>query len=200
MKRFLVGIALWASSMAAFSQTKEDIYANKFTVAFGLTQPIVLKGFNVAGTYFTKNWTFEYSHGVNLKLEGAVNKDKNTVSTLAKYSTGLGVGYRLTRFFDVRLEAKAHEFTTQLNKNEAITYTNFDLGAGAYYRIYPFKKSTGALKGLHLEPSVRYWQFVKTNMPNEATPFTTEAGQAAVHKPYNFGLFANVSLAYTFGL
>ena len=48
---------------------------------FGLSQPILLKGFNVAGTYFFNRVTFEYSHGMGLNFDyyGRTTEEKNPI-------------------------------------------------------------------------------------------------------------------------
>ena len=48
--------------------------------------------------------------------------------------------------------------------------------------------------------SVRYWHYVYSSLPNGQVSYQTNEGSPAIHKPYNFGLSANVSVGYTFGV
>lgn len=201
-KLLLLAFLFAANAAGAAAQTAPpaDLYAGRWTLLAGLNQPIISHGFNVAGTYFAQRFTFEYSHGMFLTYRGTWNLDKNIQSVYVPYSTGLGVGYRLTRYLDLRAEAKNHRFEAQLNRSQSVTYTNTDLGLGAYYRLYPFGRRAGWARGLVVEPSVRYWHYVYSTLPGGEVAFRKDDGTPAVHKPYNFGLFANVSLGYTFGL
>ncbi|MEL6849486.1 MAG: hypothetical protein AAFP92_13275, partial [Bacteroidota bacterium] len=47
-------------------QAQEKPYTDQWTLAFGMSQPLFLNGFNVAINYTTQRWVFEYSHGMNL--------------------------------------------------------------------------------------------------------------------------------------
>ena len=125
----------------AYSQSNFDnSFTGRWTLAAGLTQPVLLGGVNIAGTYFANKLSFEYSHGMFLHLNGSALKDKKVKSIYVPFSTGFGMGYRFTQFFDIRGEVKVHRFEPQLNSYQKISYINFDLGVGAYYRIYPFRK------------------------------------------------------------
>lgn len=108
-----------------------------------------------------------------LSYKGIWSADKDIRSIYALYSTGLGVGYRLTHFLDIRAEAKVHRLIA---------------------------RRANALRGIVLEPSVRYWHYVASSLPDGRVNFMTDAGDVRTHTPYNFGLFANVSVGYTFGV
>ena len=201
MKRFLLVLLVSTVCVSPLlAQPTTDPYTHRWTLLAGLGQPLIGHGFNLAGTYFTRRITFEYSHGMFLRYTGALLSDKNIESIYAQYSTGLGIGYRLTPYLDVRAEAKNHRFTAQLNSRQSVTYTNTDLGAGVYYRFYPFARREVWSRGLVVEPSLRYWHYVYSTLPDVAVTYTTDAGQVMDHRPYNFGLFGNVSIGYTFGL
>jgi hypothetical protein len=194
---FLFIISIGQTVIAQYANAKSE-YANTWTVVAGLSQPIFLRGVNIAGSYFTKTMTFEYSHGMFLHLDGAALKDKNVQSIYVPVSTGFGVGYRITGYLDIRGEAKLHRYEVQLNAAQQIKYTNIDLGVGAYYRLYPFRKKDGWPKGILIEPSLRYWQYIHSTLENGAYDYVSDKGELLTHHPYNFGLFANVSIGYTF--
>jgi hypothetical protein len=177
----------------------QDRLTNNWTVVAGLTQPILLKGVNVAGTYFTKKMSFEYSHGMFLHLKGSALKDKNVHSIYVPFSTGFGVGFRFTKRFDVRAEFKVHRFEAKLNAVQNVSYVNEDIGVGAYYRILPFGKRENWTKGIVIEPSIRYWQYFHSSLKDNKIVYTAESGAEEVHRPYNFGLFGNISIGYCFG-
>ena len=86
-------------------------------------------------------------------------------------------------------------------------YKIVTLGAGAYYNYYPFRQREGALAGLLLMPSLRYWPNVwsslsdnKLTYANRATGKTETYCAATQGLPGTGGLLANITLAYTFGL
>lgn len=189
---------------AAYAESRTLQYAHNFSVFTGLTQPLLLNGFNIAGNYTHNRWLFEYSHGMFLHYKGpamqADYKDK-LVSIMSPYSTGAGAGYR---FFagniaglDLRAEVKVHQYNVQLNRNEEIKYTNLDLGGGLYCQIHPFGKKTNLLKGIVIEPSIRYWKNVASTL-GAAYTYHTSQGVLETHKPYPLNLFMNISLGYTF--
>ncbi|WP_461054615.1 hypothetical protein [Spirosoma arcticum] len=195
---FITTLLITGAVAQPVASSAPDPYAYRWTVGAGLAQPLIGGGVNVMGTYFTRRFTFEYSHGMFLRYQNSFSTDKQIASIYALYSTGLGVGYRLTRYLDIRAEAKNHRFTAQLNTTQSVTYTNSDVGAGAYYRIYPFNRRNGWASGLVIEPSVRYWQYVYSTLPGGRISYLTNNGNPAVHRPYNFGLFGNISIGYTF--
>lgn len=194
MSRFLLCLSLVLTAPALMAQTtpRPDRYTGRLTVLAGLIQPAFLGGANVAATYFTDRWTFEYSHGMWLKYP-EVARDAETTSRLySPYTTGFGVGYRFTRNFDTRLEFKVHGYEATLVNGENLTYQTYSVGLGAYYRLHLWR-------GLLLEPSVRWWPNVGSSLPEGRHAFTTVEGQSLTHEAHNLGLFVNVSLGYVLG-
>ena len=111
---FATSLLLLQTSFAQDGKQKKDfLYSNRVSVLAGLIQPLVLKGGNIEVTYFTKRMSFDYSHGFLLSLSGATMvgdaKDQKLAYHLP-YSTGFGIGYRFTSFFDVRVEPKIHSW------------------------------------------------------------------------------------------
>ena len=204
MKQMILALMLTTTVFTkTVSQNKTLEYSNRLTIVTGLTQPIFLKGINLAVNYTTNRWVFEYSHGMNLDYTEVLNRDyKNNVLRIkSPYSTGAGIGYRFfsTKItgLDLRAEAKVHEYQVALNQNQTIDYTNFDLGGGLYWQIHPFGKKTNALQGIVIEPSIRYWANVGSSL-TENFEYNTNDGRRIIHKPYPLNLFGNVSLGYTF--
>jgi hypothetical protein len=64
----LLMITLLATSASSFAQEwKTDKNIN---VLFGLTQPLLLDGFNVEINYIHNRFIFDYSHGASLNFSG----------------------------------------------------------------------------------------------------------------------------------
>lgn len=76
-----------------------------------------------------------------------------------------------------------------LPSGEQITYTNQDLGVGAYYFYSPSPSS-----GLLIVPSIRYWPTLNSSLPSKQHTFSN----GDVHQTHEFGLFANVSVGWRF--
>ncbi len=206
---FRVGIL---SSSAQSSGRKDLLYSNKFSVLFGTLQPAVLKGFNVELNYTTKRLIFDYSHGVSLDPPVVGDFKKQNVVLHLPYSTGFGVGYRFSSFFDVRFEPKLHSWevyykdaaqnkATQIKEFKTIT-----LGIGAYYRYMPFKNSENKfLHGITTSTSLRYWQNVGTTLSaDKFTYFNKISNKTETLKAPNIGfgnspIIFNVGIGYTFG-
>ena len=213
----LVGISALGSSAFAQDQPArrtEFPYSNRFTLGGGISQ-LLLGGFNVQAEYTTKRLVFDYSHGFNISLNGQAASltaqdqqlNEKLVSTL-----GIGIGYRITPAFDIRVEPKLHFYEVNYNgQTEAGTsrltsYRTATLGLGAYYRYYPFRKQNNSLAGILILPSVRYWPNVWSSLEdNKLTYLSKATNRTETYKaaPQGFpgtnGLLANVTIGYTFG-
>ena len=202
MKNIILFLIICLSTNV-FSQKKEINYSNRLSLVAGLTQPILLKGVNLAVTYTTNRWIFEYSHGMSLNYTDVLTSDykDDVLSLKSPYSTGAGIGYR---FFankiigmDLRAEAKVHGYEVKLNNTLSTNYTNFDLGGGVYWQLHPFGKKENGMEGIVIEPSIRYWANVSSSL-KENFKYGTNDGRTVIHKPYPLNLFANISIGYTF--
>ncbi|MEL7339297.1 MAG: hypothetical protein AAGM67_02340 [Bacteroidota bacterium] len=195
------------------SQRESYPYSNRLSVVSGVNQ-VLLGGGNVELTWYTQRMSFDYSHGFNLQFSGASLPTMDQEQGLAlsmPWTTGFGVGYRLTKFFDIRLEPKLHRydlfFDEQNFSGDPITsYTTATLGIGLYYRYYPFRKRDNWLQGLVIVPNARFWPNIWTSLPDNQYSFqapgseqiiTHEAGRQGI--PGTAGFFMNVSIGYTFG-
>jgi hypothetical protein len=216
MKKIFLIIIIMAfiiSNSSAQSLEKKDfLYSNKLSVLFGLLQPTALKGFNIEFNYTTKRMIFDYSHGVSLDPPVVGHFKTQNVVLHLPYSTGFGIGYRFSSFFDVRFEPKLHSWEVYY-KDEAQNATtkikNFKtmtLGVGAYYRYMPFKSSSNkALQGITTSTSVRYWQNVGTTLSkDEFSYFNKTTNKIETLKAPNIGfanspIIFNIAIGYTFG-
>ncbi len=193
----------------------QELQAEKFrfSLVFGLNQPIVTQGFNVEVNYYTKHFVFDYSHGFNLHFRnGLVTGEAKNQKLKFKisHSLGFGFGYRITRDFNLRIEPKIHLWEMyQEDKNfskEHILkkYTTYTLGLGAYYRWQPFRNKDNFTKGLTVMPSFRWWPNIGSSLKGNHYEYSNPLTQKnEVHKANNIGVantpfFGNVSIGYSF--
>jgi hypothetical protein len=163
---------------ATFKASAQDWKSNeRINVLFGLSQPVLASGFNIEGNYINGRFIFDYSHGVSLDF-----KDGSTTSALRQqgvavhipYTTGFGLGYRLTEWLNIRVEPKWHRFEfyyedqAQTKSNMITAYNTFSLGTGLYGSYRPFKNKLGFLKGFMVSPSIRYWPTVTSSEPGDS--------------------------------
>lgn len=203
MNKAILTISGLLTALSLYSQPEEMKvmeYSGKWSILSGLIQPVLLQGFNAAGTYFGEKFTFEYSHGMYLKYPSFVRKDNGLTYLNSLYSTGPGVGYRFRKTLDLRFEVKVHQYDAGLSETQSVKYTNLDCGFGLYSRRYIFRKKENGLKAFFLEHSFRYWQNIYSTLENGEIEYVDDEGKSRVHKPHNIGFFYNLSLGYTFGL
>ncbi len=195
------------------AQAQEVPEKNRFSVMFGLNQPLLLKGFNIEGNYWMKKWVIDYSHGFNLHADGELlsnEYERQQIDFKITHSLGLGIGYRFTKGFNLRFEPKLHIYETyydgqeQSNTNSIVNFNTVTLGFGAYYRWMPFEKNKGFAKGITIAPSLRYWYKVDSSLPNDQhSYFNTRTNQNEILEAPNIGAantpwIINVSVGYTF--
>ncbi len=199
-------------SNSVAQKKKEFLYSNKFSLLFGTLQPVVAKGFNVEINYTTKRMIFDYSHGISLNPPVVGDYKTQKIALHIPTTTGFGIGYRLSSFFDVRFEPKLHswevynEGEAQNNSTKVKDFKTFTLGVGAYYRYMPFKNSENTfLQGITTSTSLRYWQNVGTTLKNDEFSYlnkTTKKSETL--KAPNIGIanspiIFNIAIGYTFG-
>lgn len=210
---FCICATLGVRTAQAQRESRPDLlYSNRFSLLFGMLQPVALGGGNVEVNYFTKRLSFDYSHGFSLDPPVVGAFKDNKLALHLPYSTGFGIGYRLSSFFDVRFEPKLHSWEVyaegkeQVAANRLAAFKTITLGIGAYYRYMPFKNSDSqALQGLTTSASVRYWQNVGSTPSNDEFQYASEkTGKNERLKVPNIGianspLILNIAVGYTFG-
>jgi hypothetical protein len=205
-------LLLLTTSVSIIQAQKKDREA---AVLFGLSQPLLLNGFNIEANYFTKKMSFDYSHGVSLEYQGSMitgaAKEQHLVAHLP-YSTGFGIGYRFTSWLNLRAEPKWHRFEIyydgeeQTSANRIVAYNTLTLGLGVYGKWHPFKKQKNFLKGIMISPSIRWWPNVASTLSNDSyTYFNKITNQTEVHNAMNVGAnntpwLVNISVGYRFRL
>jgi hypothetical protein len=170
----------------------------QFSVMAGLTQWLLFRGGNLALELKVGRLVFEASHGQGLDLNQLPGLALTAAErgagahVLVPWTTGFGVGFRVTENFHLLVEAKAHHYeVTGRDRNSEVDYTTFSVGPGAFYSIYLYE-------GLFLEPTVRWWPNVASTLSGNHAVIRQSDGTTYDHAAHDFGLFANVSLGYTF--
>jgi len=196
---FLVLIPFF--SVVVLAQTKNDIKSNdhRISVMFGLSQPLLLHGGNIAVTYTTRKLYFEYSHGFSLDMEkggiGMTSEEKKHFSTIhLPFSTGFGAGYRLTENTNLFWEFKLHSFEqTEVANGNVLSYKTFEMGPAISHRFFIDRN-----KRFFAEPVARYWFTTAVldnpNFDHHKILLYDNTGKAYWYKAHEFGLFANVSI------
>jgi len=161
---------------------------------YGLTQPILLHGFNAAVDVRWKRLIFTYSHGVSLDFAPFLTDRERTsgLHAIAPYSTGGGVGVVLIDELYILADVKLHHFDLSLG-DERASYDTVTIGAEIGWRFFIWK-------GLYVSPVVRYWPNVWTSAP--AKGIALQNG-ALIHQPLQQGIdgvFANVLVGWAFNL
>ena len=213
MKNILITVLMLLSlqTIAQTEEKKEFLYSNKFSIMAGLIQPIALRGGNVELNWTTKRMIFDYSHGFNLNPPSGGDFKAQQVVLHLPYSTGFGIGYRITSFFDVRFEPKLHSWevyykdSEQTPANKIKAYKTFTLGLGAYYRYFPFRNSRHTvLQGITTATSLRFWPNIGSTLSHDKFTYANAiTGNTETQKAANIGMantpiIFNVSVGYTF--
>jgi hypothetical protein len=167
------------------------------SVMLGLHQWLVMGGGNVAVQYKTRHLVLEYSHGQSLHLNNggrlALTQDERNagVNIDMPWTTGGGVGLRLTRNLHLLVEVKAHRYEVMgADRNQRLSYLTFTVGPGLFYEIHLWR-------GLFLQPLVRWWPTVADTL-DEGASLRRPDGSTYAARPKSLGVFANVNLGWSF--
>jgi hypothetical protein len=216
LKKIVQTTLLFVLVTVTFSLQAQDWKKDKnINVLFGLTQPVLLSGFNIEGNYIHNRLIFDYSHGVSLNFSGsALNTELKNQGVVVHmpWTTGFGIGYRLKEWINVRVEPKWHRFefyydgATQNTANEIVSYNTMSLGIGVYGNFQPFKNKSSFLKGIMIAPSIRFWPTISSTLKDDKYTYlnskTMKNEEIKTLDP-GFGftpLVINVSIGYTFSL
>lgn len=212
----VTAIAFLAIFQMANAQTQDWKKDRKIAVLFGLTQPLVVRGFNIEANYIHNRFIFDYSHGASLDFNKSLVSDElkaQGVVVHLPFSTGFGIGYRFTEWLNLRVEPKWHRFEfyydgeTQNETNRiAVDANNYSVGLGLYGFFQPFKKKENPLKGITIAPSVRFWPTVASSFTDNKFVYQNKnTGKQEELKTLASGigftpLIINISIGYTFNL
>lgn len=177
-----------------FQWAAREYPGGQLGVHFGLSQPLLLGGFNVAADVHWKRWVLEYSHGVHLDY----NRLESTMLTTAErragldldspWTTGFGVGFRVLDELYPMIEVKAHRYTARVG-GETHRYTTASIGPALAHRLFVYD-------GLFINSYLRYWPNVWSSAPNGKVGFAS----GLAHEPLDLGFFANLSVGYALNL
>ena len=167
----------------------------------------MLNGQNLVVMYTFRRWVIDWSHGNSLDFEAGrhfkMNDEYNRhqLDIEMPWTTGPSIGYRITPYFNVRAEFKAHNHVVRYHntKKDIVKYNTYTVGVGAFYEWYPFKKKDNFLQGILIEPVVRFWPNVGNNLPDNFSYKSELTGQIEMLKANKLGLLANINIGYTFG-
>lgn len=207
-KRLALLLILSAASAAVAQPAGRE-----WSLVFGMTQPLFLRGFNAEINCWTPRFVADYSHGIELKFDGSLYGgaiEAQQLDLKVPHSLGFGFGYRFTRGLNLRLEPKWHVFQlyydgeAMTRANRIAQYSTFTLGLGAYCRWTPFRNLRSGLAGLTLVPSVRYWPNVASTLENGRLQYENRlTGRTETHTAARIGVsntpwIVNLSIGYTF--
>lgn len=163
----------------------------ELSVHFGLIQPILFRGANVALDLRFKRFLVSYSHGAGLDLSatpsaGLDKRDRDAgLSLYTPWTTGGGVGLVLLDELYVLLDLKVHRFEASLDENR-VKYTTMSVGGELGYRLFLWR-------GLFAQAALRYWPNVYSSLKGDKAQLGTHT-----HRAKDFGAFANVMLGWAF--
>ena len=217
MHQLIKSIALVPLLFVCISLQAQSQDDKKYELAFlvGTIQPFLLDGGNVEVDFYTPKLVFNYSHGFSLDITGENNTTVGDIEDQGlaihfPYSTGFGVGYRLYKYVDVRLESKFHRFEVYYDgtdrtvvENQVVEYTTATLGVGTYFRWKPFEKKANILKGIFTSTSIRFWPKIYSSLDDgEISYFNVVTDQQEIHETANIGiantpLIFNISIGYS---
>lgn len=209
---FLFGLLLLGNATQhAHAQASSWQTERKAGLVFGLTQPVFVSGFNIEGVYIHKRLIFDYSHGASLKFRGPALTEalrNQQLEVHAPYTTGFGVGYRFTKWLNLRVEPKWHRFDfyyegeERTAANRIASNNTFSLGLGLYGFFQPFSQQSNALKGITIAPSVRFWPTVLSDVDAAGISYQNKfTGQSETLRSLDPGFgftpwIFNVSIGY----
>jgi hypothetical protein len=200
--RTIARLAVFASlvlvpSIAHADESPSGLH-DHFSVMAGLTQWTLLRGGNVALEYEVGRFAFEVSHGQGLDLNqvpglALTSAERDAGARVyVPWTTGFGVGVRITENFHALVEFKAHRYeVTGRDRNAEVDYTTFSIGPSVFYSFYLYK-------GLFVQPNIRFWPNVASTLSGNHASIRQPDGTTYDHKAHDFGLFANVNLGWSF--
>jgi len=178
----------WAASDAKTAQVGMN---------FGLLQ-LALGGFNVAAELRYRRFWFEYSHGMELKLNNLdgfsmsqTERDQN-LRVFVPYTTGFGVGVTIVDELWLGVEFKTHRYEVNAPGGPVSSYQTYSIGPVLGYKAFIYK-------GLYTDLYLRYWPNVASSLEDNKIALQGSDG-TVIHNAHDFGVFANVSIGYAFDL
>lgn len=211
-KAVLVLLLLTTTFLLRAQDWKTD---KKINVVLGGTQLLLVKGFNGEVNYIHNRFIFDYSHGVSLDFSGpsvTTSLNEQGLAVHMPWTVGVGVGYRLKEWLNVRVEPKWHRFElyydgeTQNTSNEITSFNTVSLGVGLYGHYQPFKNKSSFLRGFMIAPSIRFWPTISSTLSGDKYTYlnkkTLKKEEVKTLDP-GIGftpIVFNISIGYSFNL
>lgn len=163
---------------------------------YGLSQPILLHGFNAAVEVRYRRFLATYSRGQGLDYARFETADEMGAGAAVKmpWTTGGGVGLLLIDELWVLADVKAHRFSIDTAADHA-GYTVITLGAELGWRYFIWK-------GFNVALVARYWPNVYSTAGKGVTLHRTN-GETFIDPPAQqgaAGFLANVLVGWAFDL
>ena len=163
---------------------------------YGLSQPILMHGFNAAVEVRYRRFVATYSHGQGLDYTPFETADEKAAGAAVRmpWTTGGGVGVLLIDELWILADLKAHRFTVDAPGDHS-AYTVITVGAELGWRFFLWK-------GLNVALVARYWPNVYSTAGSGVT-LHHPSGEPFVDPPAQqgySGLFANVLVGWAFDL
>lgn len=173
----------------------QDPYALQGSMMLGLAQWMLWGGGNVAAELKVGRLAFELSHGQSLHFDNlsialtSAERDAG-VKVGMPWTTGGGVGFRITPNLHVLVEVKAHRYEVEGPRGDAIRYTSFTVGPGIFYNVRLYK-------GLFVQPNLRWWPTVASTYDDKGVLARAD-GTMYRHERHDLVPFVNINLGWTF--
>jgi hypothetical protein len=163
---------------------------------YGLSQVVLLHGFNAAVDVRYERLVLTYSHGQGLDATSFLSSSERQAGmTLGEpYTTGGGVGVLVMDELWILADVKVHHFVanTPLDRR---TYTNVTIGLEIGWRYFVWR-------GLNVAVVARYWPTIYSTAGDGVT-LHDATGRAFVHRPLAQGFdgfVPNVLVGWAFDL
>jgi|GEM_PF-5522323 hypothetical protein len=194
--------------LCPFLSLSSNSMAGQLTIGADLIQPFILGGWNLNGYYYFDNdIVFGWSHGDDLKVSSddsfAPDPVKESLSSnVTDWSTGPEIGYRLGKYWDLRLDLKAHYTRIKFESNpEPLRYRYYSSGPSVFYNWFPFSKDP---EGFVVQLSARYWFYVGDDFDKDDFTYVDKKGTTQKHNPEEYwngalsGFGANIAFGWAF--
>ena len=203
----IVTLIVLGTIHSSYSQSNSEKKYELVLLA-GTIQPFLLQGGNVELDFYTKKMVFNYSHGFSLDMNSELGTTAGDIKEQGlalniPYSSGFGIGYRLNKYFDIRVEPKMHKFKVyydgfdnNIDGNLVTSYNTITVGIGGYFRLKPFENKESWVNGIFTSTSLRYWPKVYTSLEgNKEEYFNRISASQETHKASNIGI-ANTPIIF----
>ena len=183
--------------LVSFSEVAEAQQVRPLQLLTGLTQPLLLKGGNLALNYtFQNGFVVETSWGFSLDYDSLLTDDEKAQyeSIRSPLTGGFGFGFMPMKNLKILWEPKFTQFAIKTKAGEEFDYTTYSAGFGVYYDILLWDRFV-------IQPAIKYWPRLSSTLDGNQKTFVDKNGVTQTHDarpPGNEGVIYNVSIGYAF--